>query len=253
VAAAQPRSPLDEAAFVPLSADADPIGRLVEREGYAPGQGPVRWKTGAVQLSKPATHGPVDSLRVSVGGALQAPGGLPLDLSRAQFDSRAYEVSLVRDWPGAVSFDAGRFDVDVSPHAGVGVTSYGGSAEAGATLRLSQRLDETAASRLKSLGVRDGAAFGDRGRWYLFAAAGARAVGLNMLRSDLGWDRAGWTTDPTSALIGDAQLGVGWRKGPLQSSLGLVHREVKGQHMLFGQQTHDDTLVAFSLSIKPQK
>jgi hypothetical protein len=28
---------------------------------------------------------------------------------------------------------------------------------------------------------------------------------------------------------------------------------VKGQHMIWGQQTRDDSLVAFSLSIKPQK
>ena len=113
------------------------------------------------------------------------------------------------------------------------MTNYGGSAEAGATLRVS-RDEQAAAERLKDMGVGDGADFGERGRWYLFAAASGRAVGLNMLHSDSGWDRAGWTTDPTSALIGDAQVGVGWRKGAMQTSFGYIHREVKGQHMICG-------------------
>ncbi|HEY2358787.1 MAG TPA: lipid A-modifier LpxR family protein [Phenylobacterium sp.] len=242
---------LNTAAFAPKSAgsDVDPISRLIEREAYEPGAGPVRWTTGAVQLS-PTGGGTVDSLRVSVGGALRGPGGLPLNLNSSQYEADAYEVALTRDWPAALAFDTKAFGVDLTPHAGVGVTNLGTSAEAGATLRLIQR-DQTAAQRLKALGVSDGAAFGDRGRWYLFAAASGRAVGLNMLHNSNGWDRAGWSTDPTSSLIGDAQVGIGWRKGALQTSLGYIHREVKGQYMLWGQDTRPDDLVAFSLSIKP--
>jgi hypothetical protein len=101
------------------------------------------------------------------------------------------------------------------------------------------------------MGVRDGASFGDEGRWYLFAAASGRAVGLNMLRGDSGWDGAGWSTDPAASLIADAHLGVGWRRGDMQTSLGLVHREVKGEHMIWGQETKADSLVAFTFSIKP--
>ena len=103
------------------------------------------------------------------------------------------------------------------------------------------------------MGVRDGAAFSDQGRWYLFAAASGRAVGMNMLHGEAGWDRAGWSTDPTSKLVGDAQLGVGWRKGPMQTSVGYVHRKVKGEHLLMGVDPHDDDMVAFSLSIRPRK
>jgi hypothetical protein len=101
------------------------------------------------------------------------------------------------------------------------------------------------------MGVRDGSSFGESGRWYLFAAASGRAVGLNLLRGDSGWTRAGWSTDPSSALIGDAQVGVGWRKGDVQTSLGFIHREVKGQHMIFGQETRNDSLLAFSFAVKP--
>jgi hypothetical protein len=224
---------------------------FAEREAVLDGQ-PTRFASSEVQISSRA-KGPVDSLRISVGGVLEAPGGVPLDPKRAAFDARDYDVSLIRTWPAAVSFEAGKFDVDVSPHAGVGVGNRGGSAEAGAEVRLSapKTREERAVEQLKDMGVGDGSQFGDRGRWYLFAAASGRAVGLNMLRGSEGWDRAGWTTDPTSELVGDAQVGVGWRKGAVQTSLGVVHREVRGENMIFGQKTRDDTVAAFSFSIRP--
>jgi hypothetical protein len=203
------------------------------------------WRTREVPLSSN------NSLRLSQGGVDQPPGGLPLNLDRPEFANRDYEVSVIRNWPRAVSFETGRFDIDLSPHAGVGMGSRGGSAEAGAELRL-QSKDDKAAAKLRDLGLKDGAMFGDQGRWYLFAAAGARAVGLNMLKGEGGWDRAGWTTDPAAAVVGDAHVGVGFRKGNLQTSFGVIHREVKGQHMVFGQETKEDTVAAFTFSIKPR-
>lgn len=252
---------LNQAAFAPqhLSGGAftDKVsgaGSLIEREAYEPGEGPVVWETGETRLSS-SKDGPVDSLRVSVGGTLKAPGGLPLNLHRAEFEAKAYEVALTRDWPAALSIQGKAFGLDLTPHAGVGVTNLGGSAEAGAMVQLSKAasLSESAADRLKSLGLRDGARFGDRGRWYLFAAASGRAVGLNMLHNEGGWDRAGWSQDNASTLVGDAQLGVGFRKGPMQTSLGYIHREVKGQNMIWGQDTKADSMVAFSLSIRPHR
>jgi hypothetical protein len=249
---------LNQAAFAPhaYSDQVDPIAVLLGHEAYEPGAGVVRWTTDQVKLSKSA-NGPVDSLRISVGGALRTPLGLPASHGAAQFDAQAYEVALTRDWPGAVSFDGKVFGVDFSPHAGVGVGSLGGSAEAGAMLQVSKRdsVSESAGDRLKALGVRDGARFGDRGRFYLYAAASGRAVGLNMLRNDAGtsWDRS-WSQDATSTLVGDAQVGLGWRKGPVQTSFGYVHRETKGVHNLWGvDPPKADDLVAFSLSIKPPR
>jgi hypothetical protein len=245
---------LNSAAFAPhtASTDVDPISHLIEREGYEPGVGAVRWTSGEVQLP-PGAGGAVNALRVSVGGAVHTPGGLPLNLNHAQYDADAYEVALTRDWPAALAYAGKSFGVDLTPHAGVGMTNLGGSAEAGATLRLMQRdsNEATATERLNALGVHDGATFGERGRWYLFAAASGRAVGMNMLHNDAGWDRAGWTQDATSTLIGDAQVGVGFRKGPMQTSFGYIHREIKGQHMLWGVDTKPDSMVAFSLSIRP--
>jgi len=244
---------LNGAAFAPRAASeaVDPISRLIDHEAYQPGAGLVRWMTGETLLTPADAAGPVDTLRVSIGGTLRTPLGLPLNLNRAQYDTSAYEVALTRNWPGALAFDGKGFGLDVTPHAGVGMTNYGGSAEAGATLRLMQ-VDTDLKQRLNSMGVRDGSsAFGDKGRWYLFAAATGRAVGLNMTHGDSGWDRAGLSTDATSTLVGDAQVGVGWRKGSMQTSLGYIHREVKGQNMLFGVDPGSDSMVAFSLSIRP--
>jgi hypothetical protein len=206
----------------------------------------VDWKSSEVRFS------PKAAVRIRVGDPL-APGDTRAPRPPGFAGAQTYEFSLVQDWPSAVSFQTERFGLDLTPHAGVGVTSYGGLAEAGATLKLSQRMDDTVKRGLGAIGVSDGAKLGDQGRWYLFAAASGRAVGLNMLRGADGWSRAGWTTDSTSTLVGDAQVGVGWRKGPMQTSLGFVHREIKGLHTLYGQETRGDSLVAFSFSVREHK
>jgi hypothetical protein len=207
---------LKEAAFAPKAPKpaADPIGVLLDRDTYLP-----------------------------------RPGDLPYS-ARAATDPHAADVTVIRKWPNAVSFDGGQLAVDLSPHAGVSRSQAGDSAEAGATIELSKA--DQAGEKLQAMGVKDGAAFGSRGRWYLFAAASGRAVGYNMLHGDNGWDR-GWSTDPTSKLVGDTQVGVGWRKGPMQTSVGYVHRKVKGAHIMYGIDPHDDDMVAFTLSVRPRK
>jgi hypothetical protein len=250
-AAADPAAKaLTAAAFAapPLRAG-DAAGALTRETLLADGT-PAEWRSGEVRLTE-ETSGAVDSLRISLAQP-QLPHGRPLRLSGAPEGDAAYEVSLVRNWPSAVAFETRRFGVDFTPHAGLGMSNLGGVAEAGATVRVTGKRDRTL-ERLKQLGFADGTRMGDRGRWYLFAAASGRAVGLNMLRSDGAWNRAGWTTDPSSTLVGDAQLGVGWRKGVMQSSFGFIHREVKGEHMIFGQDTKPDSLVAFSFSIRARE
>ncbi len=246
---------LNAAAFAPSRAsdNQDDFSKLADREQFRPDGAPVRWRSGSVKLGQTA-DGAVDRMRLSVGGALRSPSGLPVELDprAAELDADAYEIAVTRDWK-PVRFDAGAYDVHVTPHTGVGVSSAGGQAEAGATLTVGQKRDDMAKDRLQDLGVGDGSAYGDRGRWYFFAAASGRAVGLNVLRSDGGWDRDGWTTDASSALIGDAHVGVGWRKGAMQTSFGYIHREVKGEHRIFGEGSKEDSVVAFSLSIKPQQ
>lgn len=210
---------------------------------FAPTTAVMLWRSSEVRLSERA-DGPVDSLRINVGAAPRLPGLAP--------ENDRFDVTLVRSWPRAVSFQSDRLAFDIAPHAGFGVGSFGTQAEGGATLTVSKSRGERALEQLRDLGVKDGTSFGDRGRWYLFAAASGRAVGLNVLRGENGWDRAGWSTDASGALVGDAQVGVGWRKGDVQSSFGVIHREVKGRHMIFGQQTRDDTVAAFTFSLRPQ-
>lgn len=179
---------------------------------------------------------------------LPRPGDLPFS-ARSANDPHAEEIAVVRLWPRTMSFDQGAMSLDFAPHAGV--SRSGGAAEAGATLEVSKA--EAAGAKLKAMGVKDGATFGDKGRWYLFAAASGRAVGLNMMHGENGWDRAGWSTDTTSKLVGDTQVGIGWRKGAMQTSFGYVHRKVKGAHVMYGVDPHDDDLVAFTMSLKPRR
>jgi len=247
-------STLRDAAFAPRAfvGQADPVGQMLERDSYTSRGDPVRWRTKQVRLAPARRSGAVDSLRVTTGETLRAPGGLPLARDRGDFDNQAYEVALIRDWPAALNVGAGQYKLDVSPHAGLGYSRVGGTAEAGAMVRLGKRnRDEMVVERLNEMGVRDGASFGDQGRWYLFAAASGRAIGLNMLRSENGWSREGWSTDPSAAMIADAQVGVGWRRGDMQTSFGYVRREVKGDHRVWGQETRADSLVAVTFSIRP--
>jgi len=205
----------------------------------------MAWQSSEVRLSG-RDDGAVDSLRINVGSPMRLPGFAPED--------DRVDVTLVRSWPKAVSFQSDKLAFDIAPHAGFGVGSRGANAEGGATLTVSKSRGERALEQLRDMGVKDGLSFGDKGRWYLFAAASGRAVGMNMLRGEHGgWDRAGWSTDASGALVGDAQVGVGWRKGDVQSSFGVIHREVKGRHMVFGQQTRDDTVAAFTFSLRPQR
>ena len=247
---------LNAAAFAPNYAPdnrSDDFSKLADREQFRADGAPVRWRSGSVKLGE-TQGGAVDRMRLSVGGALRSPSGLPVDLDprATELNADAYEIAVTRDW-APVRLDAGAYDVRLTPHTGLGVSSAGGQAEAGATLTVGQKRDDIAKERLRDLGVGDGTAYGDRGRWYFFAAASGRAVGLNVLRSDGGWDRDGWTTDASSALIGDAHVGVGWRKGAMQTSFGYIHREVKGEHRIFGEGSKEDSVVAFSLTIKPQQ
>jgi hypothetical protein len=86
-----------------------------------------------------------------------------------------------------------------------------------------------------------------RGRWLLFASDDQQSVGLNLLRSRGGeMRRMSWTADRVAA-VGDAQVGVGWRRGAFQASLSLVDREIS----IYGK-SRDERFLAFTISIKPR-
>jgi hypothetical protein len=225
---------------------------------YRAGEGVERWRADTLVRSGPESR-TVDTVRLWRGGVDRDPASLfsrsePFDAA----DADRYSLEVTRGWNRALSLKAGGLDLDVSPRAGLAVSDRGGGATAGATVRLGPDLEDEVVGRvtdvLGGLGVKtvDGASFGNRSRWYLFAAADGRAVGLNVMRDAEGdWSRRGWSSDP-SAVMGEAQLGVGWRKGAMQASFGYVHREIKATGVHNAENTKiEDGAVAFSLSIKP--
>ena len=247
-------SDLRNAAFAPLTSASeartvqdDVIGRLLDLANPAAPQ--FKWRDDYLAQNVTGHGDTVDTLRITYGQApnLYGPNNL-LTQDPAHPD---YEVRLTRDWPVAFSLRGERYGVDLTPHAGLGFSNRGNSAEAGATLTFG-RNSQSLANALDHLGVHDGAALDQAGRWYVFAAASGRAMGLNVQKDEArGWDRS-WSMDNASALVGDAQLGVGWRQGILQTSVGLIHREVKGDHAIWGQEFKTDSMVALSFSIKPK-
>jgi hypothetical protein len=225
--------------------------KLLDANRYYEGRGPVTWRSNAF-VAYEGEHA-VDSVRVSVASVAQGGQTRPLALVRPEnadsFEDHDVDVTVTRGWPAAVSLGSGKYALDVTPHAGVGFGGAGGSAEAGATVRFGKKMGDRV---VNSLGVSDGRQFGDRGRWYVFAAASGQAVGLNMLRGEDGdWSRAGFTADNNSKLIGDRQGGVAWRKGAMQASFGYVHRSIKAKDQIMGMATQKDEMVAFSFSLKP--
>jgi len=235
-----------------LSPGAAGDARLLAGDRYYEGVGPVSWRSNAFARQGQA-GGPIDSVRVSMASAAPTAAYAPLQLSRPEaYELREVDVTLTRGWPSAVMLTGRKYAMDLTPHAGVGFGGAGGSAEAGATVRLGKK--KNMGDRVnEALGVREGdATFGTRGRWYIYAAASGRAVGFNMLRGQNGdWSRAGLTQDTTSRLIGDSQAGVAWRKGPMQASLGYIHREIKAKEGIMGLATQKDDVVALSFSLKP--
>lgn len=191
-----------------------------------------------------------DRLRLRTEGAVRRSDGAPLPpgpLDPAFHDAEHYDVTYTRGWTETLGQTASGLDVTLTPHVGVGVGSRGGTTEAGATLRVGRDLDRL---------VPDGAdAFGERPRWYLYAAGSGRAVGYNFARTrDGDYARSGVSHD-SGNFMGDASLGVAIRKGPVQGSFGLVYREIETEGLRAGHGVDTDVsegLVAFQLSIKPE-
>jgi hypothetical protein len=212
----------------------------------AAGEGLIAWRSS--EVSRAAGGGAVDSVRLSIVGVSRTPFSGP----NVVYDPNAVDVTFTRGWPSAVLLRAGDLGMSVSPHAGFGMDSMGGNrAEAGAMVRFSSA--QTAINdKLSAMGVKNGATYGDRGRWYLFAAVQGQSVGLNMLPGGGGLHQAGWSTDASSAMVGDGQIGVGWRKGGMEASVGYVHRDIKLQNAPLGaSDSFQDSVAAFSLTFHP--
>lgn len=191
-----------------------------------------------------------DRMRLSTEGRIRRADGGPLPpgpLDPAAFDAEHYNLSYVRGWTETLGQTGSGLDVTLTPHVGVGVGSRGSSTEAGATLRVGRDLDRL---------VPEGSdAFGERPRWYLYAAGSGRAVGYNFARNrDGDYARSGVSHD-SGNFLGDASIGVAMRRGAMQSSIGLVYREIETEGLRAGHGVDTDVsegLIAFQLSIKPE-
>ena len=195
--------------------------------------------------------GYTDRLRLRTRGELRRADGAPLPLTpldAAAFDADGYDLSYTRGWAVARGYTRSGLEVTLTPHAGFGVGDRGGTAEAGATLRIGSRAD--------SILPEGNAAFGERARWYIYAAGSGTAVGYNFARNrDGDFARSGYSRD-SGAFLGDASIGVALRKGDIQGSFGLVYREVEAEGLRSGRGIDNDVsegLVAFQLSIKPER
>ncbi|WEK57420.1 MAG: DUF2219 family protein [Candidatus Brevundimonas phytovorans] len=198
-----------------------------------------------------AGDGFTDRLRVTARGEPRRADGAPVPpraLDARTYDGEAYDVTYTRGWIAAHGRTASGLEVSLTPHAGLGVGSDGPSAEAGATLKIGEGLDRLAP---------DGdEAFGERARWYVYAAGSRRAVGYNFARTrDGDFARSGMSHD-TGAFLGDASIGVAYRRGALQGSVGVVYREIEANGIkAYGGINTDvsEGLVAFQLTIRPRE
>lgn len=190
-------------------------------------------------------EGYTDRLRVRTRGERIVPGAPDVG---ALGGAGEVDVTYTRGWPSTLGYTADGLAVTFTPHAGVGVGPDGGVAEAGATVRIGRDIDRM---------VPDGQEqFGDRSRWYVYAAGSGRAVGYNFARTrDGDYARSGVSHD-AGTFLGDAQLGVAMRRGAMQSSIGLIYREIEpgGLRRGIGGVDTDvsEGMVAFQLSIKPE-
>ncbi len=191
-----------------------------------------------------------DRLRLRQRGQLRRADGSPLPLTpldRAAFEADGYDLSYTRGWQAARGYTPSGLEVTLTPHAGVGVGDRGGRAEAGATLTIGGDIDGMVPEGTE--------AFGDRARWYLYAAGSGTAVGYNFARNRDGeYARSGVSRD-SGSFLGDASIGVAMRRGHVQGSFGLVYREVEAEGLRGGEGFDRDVsegLVAFQLSIKPE-
>jgi len=79
-----------------------------------------------------------------------------------------------------------------------------------------------------------------------------QAVGLNMTETGGALRQAGWSTDTSSALVGDGQVGVGWRKGGMEATVGYVHRGIHVKNAPYGvSDSYGDDMAALSLTFHP--
>jgi hypothetical protein len=232
-AAATPDSVLSRQALF-NAANATPAAG-VAASGLNLGQadrGLVRFSTGEASVGGDGTY--IDSIRISTADYGSRPGAAllrPNDLGGA--NSQGLDLAYIRNWPQALSLDAGRLTMDVTPHAGFGVLAGGArTAEAGALVKLQQKMLRAAGMTGQS----------DPGHLFLFAGATERTVNLNAPHT-----QAAMGPDPEDGFISEAQAGVGFQRGVFQASFGFSHQSMRLDSL--GDESRIDNRVGLRISI----
>jgi hypothetical protein len=199
--------------------------------------GAVSWTSNETWFQSGANA--VDRLRVASGSAAIVPGA-PVWLNPALGD-QIFDVSYTRGWPAALSLRTHGYGVDLTPHAGLGLTSAGESAEAGATLRFG------GADALDTLGAGH-----TPGHWYFYAQSSGRAIGYNLNKGDPpSFRSANLFTQVEPGYMSNAEAGVAWRRGNVQAAFGYTQRDFYLSNMRdTGMQSHE-SVVGFTFSFRP--
>jgi hypothetical protein len=175
----------------------------------------------------------------------------PLPLEAAQTSARA-----MRKWAEPRLAEAAAFAKRYEPRLELKTTETSqGQTQTSLAFALGPSPAEQVANQVKHRIGFDSdsrSTYGNKGRWYLYAATSNDALGFNMLQGMHGEvRRAGFSSERVAA-IGDRQAGLAWRKGSMQMSLGYVERELS----TFGaslQQRFMALTVSFKAPGRPSK
>lgn len=85
--------------------------------------------------------------------------------------------------------------------------------------------------------------FGNQDRWVVYIGPGDSTVALNFLDDGFGWNRRLGYEDNVD--LGDAQLGIGYRRGTMQWGFGYLHRSLNVENV-----RTDQGYLAFTFSMK---
>ncbi len=160
-------------------------------------------------------------------------------------------VTYTHELPKPVTFEAGGYQVEFSPHVSLHVGEDLTEAEAGGMLRVSR--SPAGGKEVDLLGVSPEA--DKRGakaqRWYLFIGASGRAIDWRAIRNTGGGDRWVGSSDATTVFLQAAQAGFAWRRGALQTAIAFVMRKATSGGPFTDIYPGNEQIVALTVSLRP--
>lgn len=169
-------------------------------------------------------------------------GDRPLDIKPAAYS---------RDWPEAVTFQAGGYEVEFSPHASLRVVDEVTEAEAGGMVRIWR--SPSGGKEMDVLGVssEDGGRGARAQRWYVFLGASGRAIDWRAIRNTGGGERWAASSNATTVFLQAAQAGFAWRRGALQTAVSFMMRQATSGGPFTDIYPGREQIVALSVSLRP--